>query len=87
MAERIETVLRETFHSLSHMENGDLVFDRNDGGLVPVDQILKDPLHIDKLDFLDTDRLGGTKLGPIDAFELEEEERETLEEPEEEEVE
>lgn len=66
MGERTENVLLGTFGAIRELESGDMIVDRNEGELVPADQILKDPDHLEKIDLLKEDGLGCLRCGPLD---------------------
>jgi hypothetical protein len=43
------------------LDGGGMLIDRNSGEFIPADQVIRDPLHIDKLDFFQEDHLGPLK--------------------------
>jgi hypothetical protein len=69
MTERIENAMLSGA-TIGCLDQGGMVIDRDSGEYVPVDQVLHDPLHIDKLDILAQDHLGCLKLGHIDPNEF-----------------
>ena len=55
-----ETVLEEGM-AWGCLDGGGMLIDRDSGEFVPAEQVIKDPLHVDKLDFLQEDHLGPLK--------------------------
>lgn len=55
-----ETVLREGM-AWGCLDSGGMLIDRDSGEYVPAEQVIKDPLHIDTLDFLQEDHIGHLK--------------------------
>lgn len=53
------------------LDGGGMFIDRDSGEYVPADQVIKDPLHIDKLDFLQEDHLGPLKATMVNSAEEE----------------
>ena len=51
---------------LGELDCGGMVIDRNSGEYLPIDQVLKDPNHIDQLDILDESHRGFLKLALCD---------------------
>jgi hypothetical protein len=51
---------------LGALDGGGMVLDRDSGDFVPAEQVIHDPLHIDKLDLLDQDNLGFLKADIVD---------------------
>ncbi len=45
------------------LDSGGMLLDRNSGEYLPADQVIRDPLHIQQLDFFDEDHRGCLKPG------------------------
>jgi hypothetical protein len=66
MPYRTETAIRSAPGLIfGEMEEGDMVVDRDSGEYVPIEQVLKDPLHRKQFDILNQDGPGGLRTGPL----------------------
>lgn len=68
-----------TFAAIRGLENEDMIVDLNNGELVPPDQIVRDPLHLDQIDQAREDAPGCLRLRKGDLSRIEEPEEEQIE--------